>query len=86
MDEKATKLLDAYAELCRTQGTPRDEDWQRLYAFTLYVHRHALHAAARTVRDHLVTRGCSVQKANWASGEYKRFVELLALYEKQRGA
>jgi hypothetical protein len=85
MDEKATKLLEAFAEVCRRQeGPPRPEHWQHLYDFTLYVHRRGLHPTARTVRDYLVAHGCSVQKANWVGGEYKRFAELLALYDQQR--
>lgn len=83
MDERAAKLLEAFAQACPV-GPLRDEDWHRLYAFTLYVHQHHLHAHPRTVRDYLLARRCSLQKASWVSTEYKHFSELLALYDQQR--
>ena len=84
MDQAAEQLLKQFAQVCRT-GTLHSEDWQRLYAFTLHVHRRHLNTHHRTVRDYLIMQGCSLQKASWVSGQYLRFAELLGFYDRQRG-
>jgi hypothetical protein len=83
MDKHADKLLKAFAVVCQKQGAPSSEHWDRLSAFTLYVHGRALAIDALLVREYLVRQGCSFQKANWASGEYRHFIELLRLYDTQ---
>jgi hypothetical protein len=82
MDEAAEKLLKHFAEACPTASLSSD-DWRRLYRFTLDIHRRRLHTHHRTVRDYLLTHGCSPQKASWLSAQYHHFMELLALYDRQ---
>jgi len=83
MDEKATQLLQAFVEACPRRFL-RSDDWERLYAFTLYVHGQRLGPAVKTVRDYLMAHGCSLQKASWVSAEYKHFAELLTLYDQHK--
>ena len=61
MDEAAEKLLKHFAEACPTASLSSD-DWRRLYRFTLDIHRRRLNTHHRTVRDYLLTHGCSGKK------------------------
>lgn len=83
MDETATQLLKIVAD-AGSNRTMQPIDWQHLYAYTLYVHRQDQTVHARTVRDALITQGCSQQKAAWLSTQYHHFAELLALYDHQK--
>ena len=84
LDDEAVKQLQAIAQLCRNPALPSQQQWEHLYALTIHVHHRGLPLTARTVREYLTRQGCSFQKANWASGEYRRFVELLTVYDKKQ--
>ena len=84
MDKTAMQLLHDFAKASSRLSLDQDA-WQRLYRFTLDVHRRGLNTHPRAIRDYLVKHGCSLQKASWVSGQYLRFAELLALYDTQRG-
>ncbi len=82
--EMALQLLHDFAK--RGPQSPTDQDaWQQLYAFTLDVHRRGVKMKSRMVREYLISHGCSLQKASWLSGQYQHFMELLSLYDHQKG-
>jgi hypothetical protein len=83
MDQKAVQLLDAFARAIKHNALTA-ADWRRLYDFTIYIHRSRLSVTAWNVGQHLITHGFSLQKAKFVSTEFKRFSELLALYDHQR--
>jgi hypothetical protein len=83
MDQKAVQLLDAFARAPRGNALTA-ADWRRLYDFTLYIHRARLSVTAWNVGQHLMTHGFSLQRAKFVSTEFKRFSELLALYDSQK--
>jgi hypothetical protein len=85
MDEDAVRLLERVAQSCHKQAPPSQEHWDQLYALAIHVHQRGVPVPSPAVRQYLTRHGCSFQKANWASGEYRRFVELLTVYEKQKG-
>lgn len=85
MDQKAVQLLDAFASAVKAHALTA-ADWQRLYNFTLYIHRARLSVTAWNVGQHLMTHGFSLQKAKFVSTEFKRFSELLVLYDHQRSS
>jgi len=80
--QDAGLVLDLQAHLVSLE----QDDWQRLYRFTLDVHRRRLNTHPRAIRDYLVNHGCSRQKASWVSGHNLRFAELLGFYDRQRGS
>ena len=82
MDITAMQLLHDFAKACPRLSLDQDA-WQRLYRFTLDVHRRGLNTHPRAIRDYLVKHGCSLQKASWVSGQYQHFTELLTLYDQQ---
>jgi hypothetical protein len=81
MDQKAVQLLDAFAS-CVKQNALTAADWRRLYDFTLYIHCARLSVTPWNVGQHLMTHGFSIQKAKFISTEFKRFSELLDLYDR----
>jgi len=81
MDMTARKLLEAFSVAC--PKTLREEDWQRLYAFTLHVHRRHIVPTNRTVRDYLISQGCSLQKASWLSNQFHHLSDILKLYDEK---
>jgi hypothetical protein len=83
MDQKAVQLLDTFAREVRHMALTA-EDWRRLYDFTLYIHRARLSVTPWSVGQHLKAHGFSLQKAKFVSTEFKRFSELLALYDHQK--
>ena len=80
MDQKAVQLLDAFARAIQHSALT-GADWRRLYDFTLYIHRARLSVTPWNVGQHLMTHRFSLQKAKFVSTEFKRFSELLALYD-----
>jgi hypothetical protein len=85
MDQKAVQLLDAFAAAV-THHALTAADWRRLYEFTLYIHRTRLSVTPRTVGQHLMSHGFSLQKAKFVSTEFKRFCDLLVLYDQRTTA
>lgn len=83
MDQHAMGLLQVFAKAC-PRTLLRHDDWQRLYEFTLHVHRQRVVPTTRTVRDYLITQGCSLQKASWLSNQFGHFCALLRLYDGQK--
>ena len=83
MDKTAIQLLHDFAKVACSRVSLKEDDWQRLYCFTLDVHRRGLNTHPRAIRDYLVKHGCSLQKASWVSGHYQHFTELLTLYDQQ---
>jgi hypothetical protein len=85
MDQKAVQILDAFANAVEHNALTA-ADWRRLYDFTLYIHRARLSVTPWNVGQHLMTHGFSFQKAKFVSTEFKRFSELLALYDHQKAS
>jgi hypothetical protein len=83
MDKAAAALLEALAQSCASHGI-RPEHWRRLYDFTIYVHLHGQGPAPRVIKEFLIHRGCSIQKASWLSTECRHFLELLAQYDARK--
>ena len=83
MDQKAVQLLDAFANAAKHNALTA-ADWGRFYDFTLYIHKARLSVTAWNVGQHLMTHGFSLQRAKFVSTEFKRFSELLALYDSRR--
>ena len=81
MDKTAYDILSTFADQSLTSGT---EDWERLYHFTLYVHRRGLNTQHQTIRDYLIQRGYSIQRASWLSTQYRHFTKLLTLYDQHK--
>ena len=86
MDKATIELLHDFATMACPRVSLEQDDWQRLYHFTLDVHRRGVNMHPRAIRDYLVNYGCSLQKASWVSGHYLRFAELLGFYDRQRGS
>ena len=80
MDHTARDMLAAFADTC-PRVTLGEDDWERLYHLALYLHRRGLNTEHRAIRDYLIERGCSIQKASWLSAQYRHFRRLLALYD-----
>jgi hypothetical protein len=83
MDKTAHDMLKGFADTCPC-STIREEHWEQLYHFTVYVHRQGLNTEDRTIRDYLVHRGCSRQKANWLIAQYRHFSKLLTIYDERK--
>jgi len=81
MDQAAENMLMAFASAC-ARPTIQDSDWEQLYRFTLYIHQRGFNTEHGTIRDHLIKRGCSIQKASWLSAQYRHFATLLSLYDQ----
>ncbi|WP_447603039.1 hypothetical protein [Nitrospira sp. Nam80] len=82
MDHTAQDMLAAFADTC-PRPTLGEDDWERLYYLALYLHRRGLNTEHRTIRNYLIERGCSMQKASWISAQYRHFRRLLALYDAE---
>ena len=85
MDGTVQEMLTGLANAC-PHVTARDYDWERLYQITLYVHRQGLNIEHRAIRDYLIQRGCSIQKATWLSWQYRHLSKLLTLYDEQKAS
>jgi hypothetical protein len=84
MDHTGESLLKAFSEACPLHSSLRTEDWERLYQFTLHIHRGGQNTHYRTILSYLLRHGWRLRKAIWLSTEYRHFSELLALYDEQK--
>jgi hypothetical protein len=85
MDGHLQMLLRDFSSLW-PQESMQEDDWQRLYQICLYAHQVGDVPPPWTVRDYLVTKGCSLQKANLASQHYGHLTMILKLHDQRRGA
>lgn len=72
------QLLQRFAQACSTV-TFCEDDWQGLYRLALDIHRSNLKTHHSIVRDYLIKRGYSLQRASWVSARYQHFSELVSL-------
>ena len=83
MDTQVAALLEDLAKVC-PGDVLKEEDWEQLYEAALYAHKHGVVPSQRTVKAHLVTHGCSLQKANFLSQQIKHLCAILKLHDKQK--
>ena len=84
MDGHLQLLLRDFSSLCREESMQED-DWQRLYQICLCAHQVADVPPPWAIRDYLVTKGCSLQKASFLSHQYQHLTTVLKLYDLHRG-
>lgn len=83
MDKQLEALLEDLAKVCPA-GMLNESDWQRLYDVCLYAHEKGVVPSQRTVKAHLVTHGCSLQKANFLSQQFRHLCAILKRYDERR--
>ncbi len=80
MDEKSEQLLADFAKAAN-KGQLHDEDWRRFFKFTVYVHRNQIPFKGSNFTNWLFAHGFTTEMASKLSADFKRFRELLYLYE-----
>ena len=74
-DSTKFELAARNGNLTHSTATFCPDDCQRLYRLALDIHRRGLKTHHSTVRDYLIQRGYSLQKASWVSAHYQHLIE-----------
>ncbi len=83
MDHAFEILLHEFARVC-PESAPQQDDWRGLYEICLYAHEQDVAPLAWTIRDYLVTHGCSLQKATFWSHQYGHLLTILNMRDQRK--
>jgi hypothetical protein len=83
MDQWARELLEEFAHACSTP-LMHEDDWSQLYEIAIHMHRQHVVPPPRIVRDFLVNKGCTKQKAGVLSTQLGHFTTLLKRFDERR--
>lgn len=83
MDKLTRELLEEFAHACSTPMMYED-DWSQLYEIAIHLHTHHLVPPPSVVRDFLMDKGCTMQKAGFLSNQLGHFTTLLKRFDDQR--
>ncbi len=83
MDQQTQTLLLAFAKSCCKPELQTD-DWERLNALAIHVHRHGVDLTPRVVKMFLMTQQCSIQKAGYLSSQFGHLLTVLRVYDEEK--
>ena len=86
LDPHLEILLHEFVRLCPEDAALEQDNWTGLYEICLFVHELEVMPPAWTIRDYLVTHGCSLRKATFVSHQYGHFLHLLKLRDQRKHA
>ena len=86
LDPHLEILLHEFVRLCPEDAALEQDNWTGLYEICLFVHELEVMPPAWTIRDYLVTHGCSLRKATFVSHQYGHFLHLLKLRDQRKNA
>ena len=86
LDPHLEILLHEFVRLCPEDAALEQDNWTGLYEICLFVHELEVMPPAWTIRDYLVTHGCSLRKATFVSHQYGHFLHLLKLRDQRKTA
>jgi hypothetical protein len=83
LDPHLEILLQEFTRVCPETGL-KQEDWRGLYEICLFAQEHDVAPTDRTIRDYLVSHGCSLQKATFLSNQYGHLINILKLRDERK--
>ena len=83
MDSKAKELLLHFSHVAN-RGFLHPLDWERFYAFTVYVHQQKLSVDVQDVRDVLTADWWPKDQTEQLAVSYKNSLALLSYYDNVR--
>jgi len=86
LDPHLEVLLHEFVRLCPEDAPLEQDHWRGLYEICLFVHEQEVMPPAWTIRDYLVTNGCSLRKATLLSHQYGHLLNILKLRDERKNA
>ncbi len=83
LDAHLEILLQEFTRACSDTAL-QQEDWRGLYEICLYAHDQDVAPPVSSIRDYLVTRSCSLQKAAFSSQQYGHLINILTLRDQRQ--